>query len=504
MNSPEQFAGGNDPQGFRRSRRKASDAGQHLARRRQSASDRAIEPAASRLAIRFLLQDDGAAFERLTRLAVPVLTALAHDATRRAGLAIAPQTLVAELMTAIFLEGNADTAAEVDRTGFLALADAGLHRLVTHHVSRLSRGDLRSTEEREVAAALVDTMAFARLAGDCENGGEASGVVAEPGSADQHDAIGCDDARAVFAAAFHGLALGERRTLLLVDVDHLTPTAVAGQLGVSEAAVAALAEQARESLAVALQNALRELHPVHEEHDRQLGDLLYELVKAALVLDEDVRRRFHYWNDPRDIRTLETELRNNTPPGRASFVRRILDQQAGETCGADGFVLARLGISILQRVEGRSARQRLANGVLLIVERKPAEALRVLEPMLAEALPPAFRVSAARNAMWALGRMGNHQGAYDVGQAFLAEYPEDPLLAFNMAVASSHLGRFDVFHDMAGRVNAICRSGASHAAQVERLIRHEIPRFADELGLTTREVEKAFGLAGSDDPCAVG
>jgi DNA-directed RNA polymerase specialized sigma24 family protein len=462
------------------------------------ASGRDIERAANRLAARFLRKDDGAAFELLTRLTVRCLTMRAHEGTRRVGLAMAPETLVAEFMTAIFLEGSGDTAAEIDRTGFLAIADAGLHRLMKHHLARLSQGRLRARDEREAAAALVDTEVFVRLAGDGEVGGTGLDIAAERDPAGSTDTIECDDARAVFAAAFHQLARDDRRVLLLSDVDCLEPRAVACQLGLSGVGAEELVERAREALAAGLQDALCELRPDPQPGGKSLGDLIYELVKAALVLDEDVRRRIQYRQEPRSVRIVKSDLQACASAGRTSLVRRILQEQPGGSCGTDGLVLARLSTAMLERVEGRSARQRLANGVLLLLERRPRDAQREFEPLLSEPLPHAFRVSAARNLIWALGRQGDHQEAYVRGRGFLIEFPDDALLAFNMAVAAAHLKRLAAFHEMAGKVREICRKREEDSGHVERLLRFEVPRFADDLGLTNREVETAFGLTGSD------
>jgi DNA-directed RNA polymerase specialized sigma24 family protein len=500
MGTPERPVGGGESKEARKSVRSASGVdGAPVASQADPESARDIEPAASRLAIRFLRQDDGTAFESLVRVAVPCLTARAHAATRRVGLAIAPETIVAELMTAIFLEADEGTAVEIGRTGFVAVAEAGFRRIMTRHMERLSRGKLQSRDERECAASLVDTTAFVQLAGvaGCTSG---EGLRADRESDAEPGSIECDDARAAFAAAFHRLALDERRALLLIDVDGLDPGGIAPQVGVSEAGAMSLVEQAREALAAALQVALRELHPEPAAGEGQLGDLLYELIKAALVLDEDLRRRIHYWEEPRNIRTVEDELRSRTWSRRASFVRRILSEYPGGLGGADGLLVARLSIAVLQQVEGRSARQRLANGVLMIAERRPADALRELEPMLAEMLPHAYRVSVARNVMWALGRQGNFHRAFELGRGFVIEYPDDPLLNFNMAVVAAHLGRRDVFFDMAAKMHGNWRKGGTDATRLERLIRFEVPRFADDVGLTVREVEVAFGLDCTDGP----
>jgi hypothetical protein len=65
-----------------------------------------IDPVAGKLACRFLVDDDGDAFELLTRLVSRWLSAKAHASTRRDGLAVPPAVLVAEFMTAVFLEGE--------------------------------------------------------------------------------------------------------------------------------------------------------------------------------------------------------------------------------------------------------------------------------------------------------------------------------------------------------------------------------------------------------------
>jgi tetratricopeptide (TPR) repeat protein len=226
---------------------------------------------------------------------------------------------------------------------------------------------------------------------------------------------------------------------------------------------------------------------------KKLADLVYELVKACLVVVQDIDRRLHLDRRPREQAVIGREVRDVAARLPEADRRRLAELPTGSASTERALVAARSCVQILGQLEGRSERQRLSYAVMLICDGQPTEA----EACLREFLHDPSRVHrrmAYWNLLWALNRQQKFEQSIDVAQSSLREFPDDWELNFNLAVASAWRRDRARFLS-AARSLRLSASAESTRAFREGVLRFEAPRFAQALKVSDREVTRLLGLS---------
>lgn len=451
-----------------------------------------VDRAAAALINRFIDDDDGAAFELLAHVAVPLLTELAHAVTRRVGLAISGETLVAEFMTSVFLDAGPGQRDLLAGGSFLSASTRIIEMVARRHLGKFTERRRTTGRPDTDLAALVDIEALFGLSAVALASGVAQGARGQHACSSSLDTE-CDSTRSMLAAAFHSLSSQYRRVLLLADVDELEDEAAALELGIDGGSIRELLTAARHELAREVQAQFARLSMSAD--DATLADLVYECLKASLLSIQHVRRRLHCLRPPRALNVVKMELRGRASRERCLDVLRVLDNRACSARGnGRGLALAKLAAALLELLEGATGRQRLAHALVQLLDDKPESAQQLLEPMFSEDHPASIRSHLCSNYLWALSRQGKHREALDKSRPFLEEFPTNKLLLFNVSVAASHVRDLSMFKQVAGRFRELGFVSADDEEHWRSLILFEARRFATELPLTATAVASEFGI----------
>ena len=230
----------------------------------------------------------------------------------------------------------------------------------------------------------------------------------------------------------------------------------------------------------------------------KLADLLYEMAKACLIVLPDLKRRIERKVEPREVPVVASELQSINSrlelTDGAVALRDVPHQTPEE---ARALKVARSCLAILDNVEGASERQQLAWSQVLMFERKPAEAERVLRSLLASPSGLDHVELVQRNTMLSLIRQEKCEEAISLGRQFLNDRPDDSVVLLNLAVAHAHLRQVSAFEAVAQRLATLCTTTAP--TWVGSLLHFEVPRLADDLGVDRVTVSRLLGFsAGSE------
>ncbi len=191
----------------------------------------------------------------------------------------------------------------------------------------------------------------------------------------------------------------------------------------------------------------------------RLADLIYEMAKACLVAAPGFSSRTLVQDEPRrsdvvagDLRQIAARLQRAggdavADPGgpQAAGVARpsgridIEPVAARRPAPATALDDARACLGKLAELEGTSGRQQVALALCSIHGGQPAEAERVLLPLLDRELPPRTRQNVSRNYTLALLRQDRHAEALAHAEAVADEWPDDPVRVMNICFAAARL-----------------------------------------------------------------
>jgi hypothetical protein len=136
--------------------------------------------------------------------------------------------------------------------------------------------------------------------------------------------------------------------------------------------------------------------------------------------------------------------------------------------------------------------------VWLINSGKPDVAEESLAAMLKNGVSGAGRLHAIHNLLWSLVLQRKFDAAIEVGELGLQEFPSDWICAYNLTVASACAGRRKLFQSSARMLRQLGDAPNDEASFRFSLLRFEIPQFAETLGVSAAEVERALGIRDSE------
>ena len=224
----------------------------------------------------------------------------------------------------------------------------------------------------------------------------------------------------------------------------------------------------------------------------KLADLVYELSKACLFAADELDARLRRDVEPRAFGVVRREC-DATMSRLESAPRGALpDTAAGSTDVARARRTARSCQLILDQLEGETPRCVLLDSLVLIAERKHAEAEKCLRALLDRPLSADERRFALMNLMWACIRQQRYAEAVATGTTGMDSYPDEWMFVYNVAVACSYSRDIKEFDAVAKLVRS--RALNSKSAEFVQLLKREAPRFAMNLGLSSVEVLVLFGL----------
>lgn len=226
---------------------------------------------------------------------------------------------------------------------------------------------------------------------------------------------------------------------------------------------------------------------------RKFADLVYELVKACLVVVQEKDRRLQFDHFPRPKSVVDLEV--NGALARLATASRHESHRLsnGDPTTDRAIVAAGSSIKILEQLEGPSERLRITRGVLLICSGRAAEAEEHLRTVLSDGATGANRRSALNNLTWALIRQRKTAEALEVGGRASREFPSSWVANYNLAVAAAWANEPALVRRCARKLLGLRTSQRVEADRRRAQLVREVPRFAEQLGQPLSAVAKWFG-----------
>ena len=223
----------------------------------------------------------------------------------------------------------------------------------------------------------------------------------------------------------------------------------------------------------------------------QLADLLYELAKACLVLNEVGELRTYRGKEPRKLEALQSDFGHLQ---RRSFVTvpRLLEGPQGLSRDPSRAVLSAYDcVLVLENVEGPSPRQQLIMAHTSNLIGKHDDAIAICSELLEASINDGLRSYAFMNLMCAQNRIGLFKEASEVGKAAMRECPSDFMIAYNYAVALAYLDRADEFRSVASDTQ---RMLPDRHAWKQAMVCADLEELTTALSWSEEQVLKAFGF----------
>ncbi|HEX5010664.1 MAG TPA: hypothetical protein VFY71_09695 [Planctomycetota bacterium] len=234
--------------------------------------------------------------------------------------------------------------------------------------------------------------------------------------------------------------------------------------------------------------------------ERKLADLVYELAKACVEVAHDLERRLRMADHPRTRGVVFSEVRQAAARNTRSNAQALASRLPSESAPGERAVAASVScLAILRELEGESERFGLTEAVLLIASDRAGEAEKRLHRLVSRPLTPVNRKFALWNLTWALLEQGKYTEVVSVGSDALREVPGDWSINFNLASACAWLRDLSGFERHAAALRKAKAPSERDRSFRDRLLRFEVPNFAEVLGVGPEIVAQSFGLASRAD-----
>jgi RNA polymerase sigma factor (sigma-70 family) len=436
-----------------------------------------VDLAAEGLLEKAVIEGDAGSLRLLVDLTQPHLVVAAEQVAQEVGLAMAPDDLIVAMFSTLFVE----TAPRLPGTRhYLAWATNWMRE----HAEAWIR-DLAMLDTPKVGAVALP-------AEPCPDGS----TVRTPNESDR------DFQAHALKVCFHRLDVDSRRVLRAFDVQDLSRSEAALQLGLSEGAVEVRLREARRRLAEGIGNIMPGPDDVSDpgvQADRaQLADLLYDMsVICTRLVPEDlepgeVTKR----PDPRDrlpigvLAELATEVCARIPGGALYLLETPVEDPSPDQAA----VVARTCLGVLEQVEGATIRRRFGEAFVAQAEADHERVISLLIPMCVEPMPEWWWLGVRWLIMAAYISSERPREAVEIGEQALRVCPTDRTLIFNTATAYSILGDDEGF-DRTCAAFAASRPQCDDPEWWESFLADEIPGLAEDLGRDIEDVRARLQLS---------
>lgn len=226
----------------------------------------------------------------------------------------------------------------------------------------------------------------------------------------------------------------------------------------------------------------------------ELGKLLYEMGRAALVLVPEVSERVDFMVQPDDLGSIAKRAKLLSCRVPMDQVEDVLDQPLD--CQPAPDEAARLVISFAElnlSVMGRTTNTLLlqANGLSALQDY--SSAVQIIEGAITASTNRLEAIASRINMAQALIRIQDYEGAALRSQEFLLDYSSAPELWYNFAVSAAWLKRSDAFKSACKGLRDALSKSRPNAIYWRRLLATDGAWFATRFGLSESEVANELG-----------